>query len=310
MPTATQPRIIARPFRDFDDILRIRQFLIDTYPLNGTYHNWEIRRWEGQWFWGDLAGSLEWAAGLRIWETEQGDIAAAAHPDWPGSVALQVHPEFRHLEDEMLAWAESHLSLPNQEGKLQLEIEVYDYDLSRQELLERRGYTKTGSYGYLRWRPLDAPIPAAPPTPGYTLRSLTGSIDDCVRYTEAILAVFPHSQSTVEGIARFQTSPSYRSDLYLVAEAADGSIAAFAPLTVDEANRTAVFEPVGTHPLYRRKHLAQALMVAGLHRLEPLGVDTVYVGTGDMVPANRLYESLGFTNYAMTYTWRKVLGKL
>ena len=303
--TAVHPHAIARPYRDFNDFLRVRQFLIDTYPLNRTYHNWETRRWEGQWFWGDLASSLEWAAGIRIWETEQGEIAGVAHPDWPGSVSLQIHPDYRHLEDEMLAWAESHLALPNEEGKPQLELEVYDYDLSRQALLARRGYAKTGGYGYLRWRPLNAPIPPMPATPGYTVRSLTDSRDDCIRYTEVITSVFPHSRSTVEGIARFQTSPSYRSDLHLVAQAADRSFAAIAALTVDEANRAAVFEPVGTHPEHRRTRLAQALMGEGLHRLEPLGVDLVYVGAGDMVPANRLYESLGFTDYAMIHTWRK-----
>ncbi len=301
-----QPQTVARLYRDFDDFLRIRQFLIDTYRLNGCYHNWEIRRWEGQWFWGDLASSLEWAAGLRIWETEQGEIAGAVHADWPGSAVLQVHPTFRHLEEEMLAWAESHLALPNAEGKPQLEMEVYDYDLSRQELLARRGYAKTGGYGYLRWRTLAKPIPAAPPTPGYVLRSLNTDVDDAVRYAAVVNTVFPRSCSTPEVVVRFSASPSYCSDLHLVAEAEDGTFAAFASLTVDSANRTAIFEPVGTHPNHRRKHLAEALMVEGLHRLKPLGVDTVYVGTGDMIPANRLYEALGFTDYAMTYNWRKI----
>ena len=230
-----QPQTVARLYRDFDDFLRIRQFLIDTYRLNGCYHNWEIRRWEGQWFWGDLASSLEWAAGLRIWETEQGEIAGAVHADWPGSAVLQVHPTFRHLEEEMLAWAESHLALPNAEGKPQLEMEVYDYDLSRQELLARRGYAKTGGYGYLRWRTLAKPIPAAPPTPGYVLRSLNTDVDDAVRYAAVVNTVFPRSCSTPEVVVRFSASPSYRSDLHLVAEAEDGTFAAFASLTVDSA---------------------------------------------------------------------------
>ena len=299
-----QPQTVARLYRDFDDFLRIRQFLIDTYRLNGCYHNWEIRRWEGQWFWGDLASSLEWAAGLRIWETEQGEIAGAVHADWPGS-AVADSPDLPSRRGDA-GLGRSHLALPNAEGKPQLEMEVYDYDLSRQELLARRGYAKTGGYGYLRWRTLAKPIPAAPPTPGYVLRSLNTDVDDAVRYAAVVNTVFPRSCSTPEVVVRFSASPSYRSDLHLVAEAEDGTFAAFASLTVDSANRTAIFEPVGTHPNHRRKHLAEALMVEGLHRLKPAGVDTVYVGTGDMVPANRLYEALGFTDYAMTYNWRKI----
>ncbi len=296
----------ARPYRDFDDFLRIRQFLIGTYPFNGTYHNWEIRRWEGQWYWGDVASSLEWAASIRLWETEQGEIVGATHADYPGSAAIQVHPDYRRIEEEMIEWAESHLTKANEAGQRQLEVEAHDYDAALQALLARRGYTQTDSCGYQRRRPLDAPILPPPATPGYTLRNLQPGMDDCVRYTEALGSVWSHSRSTVEGVARFQTSLSYRPELHLVAEATDGSLAAFAGFTVIEANRTAVIEPVGTHPAHRRKHLAQALIIEGLHRLQPLGVEMVYLGTGNDEAANRLYEQAGFTHADRFHVWRKV----
>ena len=46
-------------------------------------------------------------------------------------------------------------------------------------------------------------------------------------------------------------------------------------------------------------------MVEGLHRLKALGATDVIVDTGDMIPANRLYDSIGFTEVCRGHTWRK-----
>jgi hypothetical protein len=48
------------------------------------------------------------------------------------------------------------------------------------------------------------------------------------------------------------------------------------------------------------------LIREGLRRLQRLGVTDVYVDTGDMVPANRLYEGVGFTEAYTSCAWRKV----
>ena len=36
-----------KPFLSDDDFWRVRDRLIETYPLTPTYFNWEIRRWDG-----------------------------------------------------------------------------------------------------------------------------------------------------------------------------------------------------------------------------------------------------------------------
>ena len=89
-------------------------------------------------------------------------------------------------------------------------------------------------------------------------------------------------------------------------EAPDGTLAATAGVTYDAANRVGTFEPVCTHPDHLRRKLAQAAMVEGLRRLAALGAAMAEVGTGDMVAANRLYESLGFTDVDIDHAWRKV----
>ncbi|NWF69106.1 MAG: GNAT family N-acetyltransferase [Chloroflexi bacterium] len=290
--------------------MRVRQFLLSTYALNHTYHNWELRRWEGQWFWGQLSEAQHWTTYVRLWENERGQLVGVAHPERrPGNLWLQIHPDYRHLEEEMLRWGEAHLAASDDSApaKHKLQVEAFDYDRPRQQLLAQQGYTQTPWYGYLRWRLPTQPLPAAPTTAGYVVRALRPGVwSDTERYAAAVRAVFPRSAATAADEARFQTSPSFRYDLHLVAEAADGSFAAFAGLTFEDVNRTAVFEPVGTHPDHRGKGLAQAVMVEGLRRLQALNASMVYVGTGDMIPANRLYESLGFTHYHISHVWEKV----
>jgi GNAT superfamily N-acetyltransferase len=102
-------------------------------------------------------------------------------------------------------------------------------------------------------------------------------------------------------------SPSFRYNLILVAEVQDGSFAAQVSVTYAETSRRGIFEPVSIHPNHRRLGLARNLRFERLHRLKVLGASDVYFGTGDMIPANELYESVGFTEAYYGYDWVKVM---
>ena len=92
----------------------------------------------------------------------------------------------------------------------------------------------------------------------------------------------------------------------LVVEAPGGALAAYVGIPYDAVNRRGIFEPVCTHPDHRRRGLAAALMQEGLLRLRSLGAVDATVDTGDMTPANRFYDSMGFTEAYRGVTWRKV----
>jgi hypothetical protein len=47
-------------------------------------------------------------------------------------------------------------------------------------------------------------------------------------------------------------------------------------------------------------------MQEGLRRLRAIGAVEATVDTGDRIPANRFYDSLGFTEAYRGCTWRKV----
>ncbi|KAA3658119.1 MAG: N-acetyltransferase, partial [Chloroflexi bacterium] len=70
-------------------------------------------------------------------------------------------------------------------------------------------------------------------------------------------------------------------------------------------NKMGIFEPVCTHPDHRQKGLGKALMQEGLLRLKAMGAVHVTVETGDMIPANKLYNSIGFTEKYKGFYWRK-----
>ncbi|MFI6259786.1 hypothetical protein ACIBCL_27275 [Micromonospora zamorensis] len=90
-------------------------------------------------------------------------------------------------------------------------------------------------------------------------------------------------------------TPVYRADLDLVAESADGSLAAFGLGWLDPQSGSVLFEPVGTAPTHTERGLARALCAEMLRVARGLGATQAVVGPrGDSaypVP-RRLYEGL------------------
>ena len=301
--------VTARPFNGDVDFWRVRDLLIDTYPLTPPDFNWEVRRWDGNRFHREQDKLIQESKNYHVWETASGELAGVVNTEGGiGHAYLQLHPDYRHLiEADMVAWAESHLTEVTDDGKQQLSLFVYEYDLPRRLLLEKRGYEKSDDGGVVRRlrfgkRPLPAPVFPSP----YQMRPTKPDSADYQRIADVINAGFNRTTHTAAEVGRFMTeAPCFRHDLDLVAVAPDGSFAAYVGVILEPSNRYGLFEPVCTHPAHRRQGLAQALMFEGLQRLKALGAQTVYVATGDMVPANRLYDSIGFTEMYQGYWWRK-----
>jgi len=286
----------------------VRQLLIDTFPITPTGFNWEVRRWDGSRFHDPDPDHNPFAGGrCQLWEAD-GQTVAAAHPDGPDDVQVQIHPDYRHLEPEIFAWAEEKLAVAAPDGQRALTAYAFTYDAQRQSLLAHRGYEKTDDYGVTRRMRLGQQ-PLLPPAlaEGYNLRTTEATdITNCQKIADLLNAAFRRDFHTAVEFQTFtQHAPSYRADLDLVAVAPDGSFACYVGIAYDGANRRAVFEPVCTHPDHQRRGLAQSLMREGLLRLRALGVVDVLVDTGDMIPANRLYDSIGFSEVQKTFAWRK-----
>lgn len=301
----------ARPLQGDADFWRVRNLLIETYSRTPLGFNWDVRRWDGSRFHHATgAEAAHFMERVHLWETVDGQLIGAVNPEGDGAAYLQVHPDFRSLEPEMVAWAEEHLSTPNNAEQRQLEIFVYEYDTQRQQLLKNRGYTQMPYGGVVRrLRFTGQTFEPATLAAGYQLRTTRPTdLTNCQRVADLLNAAFNRNFHTALEFQNFtRQAPCFRPDLDLVAVAPDGSFAAYVGIAYDEANGHAVFEPVCTHPEHRRHGLARTLLMEGLHRLKALGAVDVSVDTGDMIPANRLYDSIGFTEVCLGHVWRKSL---
>jgi GNAT superfamily N-acetyltransferase len=103
-----------------------------------------------------------------------------------------------------------------------------------------------------------------------------------------------YTAESYEGVR--QTAP-YRADLHVLVEAPDGTMAASTIMWLDEANKTAEFEPVGTHPGYRRRGLGRAMLLHGMHLARAAGATRMTVaclGAPGRPEARELYYGVGF----------------
>jgi GNAT superfamily N-acetyltransferase len=104
-------------------------------------------------------------------------------------------------------------------------------------------------------------------------------------------------------------APAYRGDLHVLVEAPEGTMAGSAIMWLDEANKTAEFEPVGTHPDYRRRGLGRALLLHGMHLAREAGANQMTVACHAAPAAAReLYYSVGFQKFSRDLPLIKTAG--
>ncbi len=301
--------VVMRCYQSEDDYWQIRGFLREVFRLNNRRErSWQVYRFD-YWRWHGVAnldqGPLE--RKVFLWETAQGDLAAVLNAEGRGHAYLQTHPGLRSrdLEEEMVITAEEHLVVRDAQGQRTLYLWAHQDDRLRVDLLRARGYTPANWPEFQRRRPLPGSIPVAPIAPGYTVRALR---DDELpaRSWLSWKAFHPDEPDQAyegwEWYPNVQRAPLYRQDLDLVAVAPDGELASFCTVWFDDVNRTAAFEPVGTHPAHQRRGLGKAVMTEGLRRVQRLGATLAFVGSFEP-PAHALYASVGFDDYDLLQPW-------
>jgi len=105
------------------------------------------------------------------------------------------------------------------------------------------------------------------------------------------------SSYTAEGYEGVRRTATYRSDLHVLVQAPDGTMAASTIMWLDEANKTAEFEPVGTHPGYRRLGLGTAMLLYGMYLVREAGATHMTVACAGALghrEARGLYYGVGF----------------
>jgi ribosomal protein S18 acetylase RimI-like enzyme len=264
------------------EVWRLRSPLVEYHPGGlawSTYH----------------AAEPEHEPRRQVWE-QDGDCVAWGVEE-SSSLAFLVHPEHRELLDQVLDWgsAETAASLAS--------------DVDAIAALERQGYRRSppeSPYFVHMGHDLDdLPDPTAPT--GFRLRTIHG-VEDLERRVAVHRAAWHPSRVTAESYRRVMLAFPYRRELDCVVEAPDGSFAASALFWLDAETGVAELEPVGTDPRFARRGLAAAICLFGLHRLREHGAESAIVhARGDPAyPApKRLYESIGFREYARSIPFQK-----
>jgi hypothetical protein len=98
-----------------DDFWRMRALLSATFPITPMGLNWDVRRLDGKRYYAaDLAANRLQARPVQLWETAGGELVGYVLAEGRDDAHLQIHPDYRHLEPEMVAWAEAHLGARRQ----------------------------------------------------------------------------------------------------------------------------------------------------------------------------------------------------
>lgn len=213
-------------------------------------------------------------------------------------LAYQVHPDHAGLVGEVIDWYDGVAAglertvLPNTTDEFALKRwAAHGYEVDPASLGD------TGDWTQLNERDLDdVEQPVLPD--GYRFR--TADEVDPTAVVRAHLDAWAPSPYSLEGYAGVRQTTGYRGDLHVLVEAPNGTMVSSTIMWLDEANRTAEFEPVGTHPGYRRLGLARAMLLHGMHLARAAGavhMTVASLGAPGHPSARGLYYSVGFRKF-------------
>lgn len=305
MTTTSSP---TRRYEGAGDLGSLVQFasrsLVERFPLGATWHPGDVV-WE-------LRGQYDARQPIGLWERD-GVVEALAWFVGPGKLWLEATPAGEVLVPEMISWAQESLLRKAQIASLS--VRAFHNDLERVAGLERLGFELGAPESVQFELDLTQPLPDVDLPPGFFVRDGVG-IDPEQRaasHREAWSALshigIEDARSTFSAAAyeSLRTSPAYRANLDLVAVAPDGTLAANCICWADAPSGIGIFEPMGTHPSFRGRRLARALLAEGLRRLRDMGHRRARIGTAHFnTSAIAAYSSV-FRPFDQSSWWNKAL---
>jgi ribosomal protein S18 acetylase RimI-like enzyme len=243
------------------------------------------------WFAGEDLVAWGWAYLPREVKCNDGSVRSATG----ASLSYQIHPDHLELVDEVIDWYDGVAAGLERTAS---PCTAEEFALTR---WAAHGYTDDaaaladdGDWTQLNERDLaDVEQPVLPA--GFRFR--TAADAGPAAAVQAHLDAWTPSTYTAESYEGVRHSPGYRGDLHVLVEAPDGTMAASAIMWLDEVNKSVEFEPVGTHPGYRRLRLGTAVMLHGLHLAREAGATHATVvckGAPGRPSARGLYYGVGF----------------
>jgi mycothiol synthase len=284
------------PYHDEDythsgaQFAELRDLLIQSYARSGKPYNWLFARLEN-WRYARHDAPDAWYAGnTHLWRDDAGRLVGfCLSESGEDEMHLQLLADSIPLERDMVRWIEQVWARDRE----RIEIEAYADQTARKEMLKRAGYEYGGPSGITWAYDLARPYPPIPLPPGYRVETLAenGEHDKHIAVEQLTFNSDYLDRDWFYGKA---SAPGYSYDLDFCIVSAERQHVAFCLGWIDAANRVAEVDPVGTHPDYRRRGFAKAVVSACFRELARRGVRRAYIGSApEPNISTRLYQSLG-----------------
>ncbi|WP_433291347.1 GNAT family N-acetyltransferase [Actinoplanes sp. CA-030573] len=243
------------------------------------------------WFAGDELVAFGWVFRPRRVRRNDGSVREVTD----ATLSYLVHPGHAGLVDEVIEWYDAAAAglvrrvTPTTADEVALRRwAAHGYATDHEELGDTGGWTQLNERDLTG---LDEPVLPD----GFRFRTAGEVAPEAV--VRAHVDAWAPSAYTLESYAAVRRAPGYRDDLHILVEAPDGTMAASTIMWLDAVNKSVEFEPVGTHPGYRRLGLGRAMMLYAMHRARAAGAThatVVCLGAPGHPKARGLYYGVGF----------------
>jgi GNAT superfamily N-acetyltransferase len=249
----------------------------------------------------------------RVWRDEDGCLQGIAlSEDGLDDIHVIVRNGRVDVLEEIYTWVNTDLARRRPRVETIVDVE----DVQRRELLVSLGFRCKGESEYLRYydllhmddAQLDPEVRAI--KNGWVVQDVMvdRNLEERARTMGcAFRSNFVLDQDYLLKWDSARQAPGYRPFLELAAVQDGKVIGAVCFGWVDLRNMVGELEPVGTHPSYRRRGLATAVIRENFRRMQNLGIFRALIASGaEPNPSNRLYESLHPVDKQVFEHWVKV----
>jgi ribosomal protein S18 acetylase RimI-like enzyme len=284
------------------ELEEMEALLIDSYSASRRPFNWRPALLEN---WSYASRYLEpaeyFTSRARLWRNGTGRLVGFVIRYY-GITYPQIHPAYRWVEASIFDWAERNWA----GDQARVHTLAFDHDSERQELLGRRGYVEAGPAETIRIYDLAKEYPEVPLPLGFRVATLAENGDWVGRIV--LENAIWNAALDRAWFAGKSSAPHYWFDWDLLLISPEGKQVAACLVWIDGKNRMAEIDPLGTHPHYRGRGLARALVTDSFRRMWASGVRYAYIAASwDNEAANHLYGSLRPLETYQAHRWTKHL---
>lgn len=289
--------ITTRQFNILADCGKIYEFLLDIYEKdwkNGVPAPFFEYAFSSFAYWMDITYSYK----DRIWE-DKGEIVAFCFYEAPVTdIYFCLKPGYEGLADEMIAYADEHMSMKDEK----IQLILFGGQDALMKAAKQLGYEQKSESWDMQFdfaQELDYPLPEG-------FHFVNAEDYDMAKGNRCCYKGFDHEQS--EGPWSYQheqndyllkTAPHATWEYAVTIADEEGEYACYAGMWWTPENKLAYMEPLCTIPEHRNKGLASAALSELYRRMKKLGA--VYM-TGGM---NEFYRKIGFKQAVKWTYWKK-----